>query len=200
MKENPYTPPDSLGQRLAECPRGFEVDGDSLLLQDGAVLPEVCLGTGVTEDLTRYERSIHWTRPRIHLGALPMALVVYWFASSLVTILIFIAWTIILGLFQRKLTVSYSVGRQFKRQQLYWMSGIGIFGIGVMTAIVLLPVSFEIKAILIYLSLVDGIRLLTVLLGGIRVKKIAGGVGVLVNVNPAALVQLEQWNDPNGEG
>lgn len=201
--ENPYAPPESFDSSLAAGgSNGFVVDGEFLILREGAKLPDLCVGTGATQgELLRFERSIHWIPQRVHLFFFPLILLAWRVNSPVLTIVILIGWCCLLSRFQRRVTVGFAIEQFFFRKQVIMLAGLVVAGLAVMVPIILLPIAFELRVMIVYVLLVDGVRFATFLGKGIRIKDIKDGVARLMNVNPVALAKLGQWNedDTNGE-
>ena len=201
-KGNPYAPPESFDSPTAAGrPTGFRVEGDLLVLQDGAKLPELCIGSGATQgELSRYERPIHWIPAQTHLLFFPLMLVALPLGSPVFSLLVLIGWCFLLNRFQRKITVGFSIKKSFLKKQMLILAGMFLVWLGALIPIISLPLSFEIRVMMAYVLFVDGAELATFLAKGLRIKDIKDGVARLVNVNPVTLAKLSQWNEHNNDG
>ena len=199
---NPYTPPKSDALPVAAVePNGFSVDGEFLILQEGANLPKVCVGTGTIEgELSRFERPIHLIPPQIHLLFFPLMLIAWRVNFPVLTMLIVIGWVFALSRLQRKMIVGFSIKRSFLRKQILILVGAGVVVLATIAWILGFPLSFEVKVMVIYAFLIYGTKIATVASRGIKIKDMNDGVARLMNVNPVTLAKLGQWDGSDRDG
>src|SRR5258708_23351271 len=64
---NPYAPPQALPSGFqggfTSQPQGWQLDGDRLVVQKGAVLPPLCVWTGAPTAGMRIQRKLVWMPP-----------------------------------------------------------------------------------------------------------------------------------------
>lgn len=194
--DDPYAPPQSatgsLGNKVD--PGSYWIKGGSLLVTDGANLPDICLITGkVGGEMMRLHRVIRWQPKHTFLYLSILLFVCFGFLK----IFALPSLVVVIGVVLRRLWTSVSIsygleGKAFRKQKLFGVAGWGMVG-GTLAFIALTP--FDPEARLTFGGIVAllGLFLLRRLDQSFRVVEIKKGVATLSGIHPDVLKYLRDW-------
>ena len=194
--DDPYAPPQSatgsLGNKVD--PGSYWIKGGSLLVTDGANLPDICLITGkVGGEMMRLHRVIRWQPDHTFLYLSILLFVCFGFLK----IFALPSLVVVIGVVLRRLWTSVSIsygleGKAFRKQKLFGVAGWWMVG-GTLAFIALTP--FDPEARLTFGGIVAllGLFLLRRLDQSFRVVEIKKGVATLSGIHPDALKYLGDW-------
>ena len=175
-------------------PKSYRIQGDQLYVTSGAVLPDVCLETGMIEgEMIRIRQLLRPTPGRAYLY-LAFGL----FLGVGVLKLLFVPWVLIAGFYfylfsRRSIEANLCRSQKARTRQKGLEIARGVIGIGVLAFIVFATFDlFDRFVFGLTISLLSQF-LLRWLDPSFRVVGIKAGVATLSGVHPEALMHLKRW-------
>ncbi|MFT7304208.1 MAG: hypothetical protein ACI8UZ_003057, partial [Akkermansiaceae bacterium] len=191
-------PPESAmeGPRVRAEPESFWIEGDQLFVIDKAILPDVCLQTGVVDgEMTRSHEVLCWRPGRIYLY-LAIGLIV----GVGILKLVFAPWILLGGFWVMRFLsrsvvaqVCHGQGVRRRKKALH----MGKWGVVIAATAFMVFTSFAPEnRLLAGMSMgLLGLYWIGLLDHSYQVKKIKKSVAVLEQVHPEALRQLARWRE-----
>lgn len=203
--DNPYAPPQTEASfgKVDAIPETFWIENDTLFVKDRAILPDVCLMTGVTDGvLTRQIQTVFY-HPLWTLIFYRVSFILLWVGKFHPVLLLATLISLVCHfIFKKRITVGYCLSKPaiIKITRAATINFV-ILVATIITYIVLRDVyRFSVNFILVPVGFVIASHLITRRITKIlKIQKLENGIAQLTGIHPESLRQLARWHQAHSK-